>query len=179
GGQQRIRAGVRPRRAKGPRRRDRGGRRHGLLPRARGERLHYWAGHQRERRLRDALSARGAKCCRRVRLFGASALRPPLPLPAFGQRTSGDDMIRYARLGYVALNVTDLDRSCAFYREVVGLQEVPSTNPALRLLRCSEQHQDIVLYRGEPGLKRAAFELESAAVLDPLRRTLREAGHEF
>jgi catechol 2,3-dioxygenase-like lactoylglutathione lyase family enzyme len=31
-------------------------------------------------------------------------------------------MIRYSKLGYVELMVTDLERSAAFYREIVGLQ---------------------------------------------------------
>ena len=35
-------------------------------------------------------------------------------------------MIRYRKLGYVALNVTDLKRSTAFYRDTLGLQPVES-----------------------------------------------------
>jgi 2,3-dihydroxy-p-cumate/2,3-dihydroxybenzoate 3,4-dioxygenase len=31
-------------------------------------------------------------------------------------------MVRYRKLGYVALNVTDLERSCAFYEKIVGFQ---------------------------------------------------------
>ena len=31
-------------------------------------------------------------------------------------------MIRYRKLGYVELMVTDLERSAAFYRDVVGLE---------------------------------------------------------
>ena len=37
--------------------------------------------------------------------------------------------IRYSRLGYVALNVSDLERSSAFYRTIVGLEQVPSPQP--------------------------------------------------
>ena len=33
-------------------------------------------------------------------------------------------MIRYRKLGYVELNVSDLDRSETFYRDIVGLQHV-------------------------------------------------------
>ena len=31
-------------------------------------------------------------------------------------------MIRYRKLGYVELMVTDLERSAAFYRDIVGLE---------------------------------------------------------
>lgn len=87
-------------------------------------------------------------------------------------------MIRYKRLGYLALNVTDLDRSERFYRDTVGLQTVSGNAPDVRYLRCSEKHHDIVLYRGAPGLKRVAFELESADQLERLRAALRAAGSE-
>ena len=33
-------------------------------------------------------------------------------------------MIRYKKLGYVAFNVSDLDKSIAFYRDMVGLDHV-------------------------------------------------------
>lgn len=85
-------------------------------------------------------------------------------------------MIRYRRLAYLALNVSDLDRSIAFYRDVMGLQHVGASDAPLRFLRCSDKHHDIVLYRGDPGLKRIAFELESAAELPKLQAALQAAG---
>ena len=33
-------------------------------------------------------------------------------------------MIRYKKLGYVVLNVTDLDKSVDFYENIVGMQFV-------------------------------------------------------
>jgi len=33
-------------------------------------------------------------------------------------------MIRYKKLGYVELNVSDLDRSRKFYQDIVGLEFV-------------------------------------------------------
>jgi 2,3-dihydroxy-p-cumate/2,3-dihydroxybenzoate 3,4-dioxygenase len=68
---------------------------------------------------------------------------------------------RFRRLGYVALNVTDIDRSLAFYRDLVGLQpsEIGVETAALR---CGRDHHSLLLCRAsEPGLKRIAFELES------------------
>lgn len=74
---------------------------------------------------------------------------------------------RYRKPGYVALNVTDLDRSVAFYRDLVGLDLVGRGDDSA-FLRCSEDHHNVVLYRGAtPGIKRMAFALESA---DDLRR---------
>lgn len=85
-------------------------------------------------------------------------------------------MIRYRRLGYLALNVTDPDRSADFYRDVVGLQPVSGSAPGVRYVRCSDKHHDIALYRGKPGIKRIGFELESAQQVEPLRQVLRQAG---
>lgn len=85
-------------------------------------------------------------------------------------------MIRYRRLAYLALNVGDLDRSAHFYRDVMGLQQVGDAHGPVRFLRCSDKHHDLALYRGDPGLKRIAFELESEAELPKLRAALDGAG---
>jgi 2,3-dihydroxy-p-cumate/2,3-dihydroxybenzoate 3,4-dioxygenase len=86
-------------------------------------------------------------------------------------------MIRFRRLGYVALNVTDPERSATFYRDKVGLQCVPGPAAELRYLRCSDKHHDLALYAGKPGLKRIGFELESESEFAPLREALEGAGH--
>jgi 2,3-dihydroxy-p-cumate/2,3-dihydroxybenzoate 3,4-dioxygenase len=88
-------------------------------------------------------------------------------------------MIRYKRLGYLALNVTDLDRSAAFYRDTVGLQSVPDPDTSIRFLKCSDKHHDIVLFQGEPGLKRVGFELESEQQIPVLQSALADAGMDF
>lgn len=73
---------------------------------------------------------------------------------------------RYRKLGYVALTVTDLDRSVAFYRDVVGLDVMARDNGAA-FLRCGPEHHDIILYEAaEPGVKRIGWELESDDDLD-------------
>jgi 2,3-dihydroxy-p-cumate/2,3-dihydroxybenzoate 3,4-dioxygenase len=72
---------------------------------------------------------------------------------------------RYRRLGYVALNVSDLERSTAFYRDLVGLV-LTEVTPEFAALRCSRDHHNLLLYpSARPGVKRIAFELESAADL--------------
>jgi 2,3-dihydroxy-p-cumate/2,3-dihydroxybenzoate 3,4-dioxygenase len=88
--------------------------------------------------------------------------------------------IRYSRLGYVALNVSSLERSEDFYTRLVGLNAVGSGPDGCRLLRCSDKHYDIVLHQSAvPGLKRVGFEMESAAALDALKSALRGAGVPF
>lgn len=69
---------------------------------------------------------------------------------------------RYKKLAYVALNVTDPERSATFMRDILGLEAVPAPVPELRFLRCDDHHHSIALYRaGAPGLRRVAFEMES------------------
>ncbi len=83
---------------------------------------------------------------------------------------------RYRRLAYVALNVTDLARSTAFYRDLVGLG-LTQANDAFVALRCSRDHHNILLYAAdEPGIKRVGFELESAADLGIARRHVASLG---
>ncbi|MES2681976.1 MAG: VOC family protein [Pseudomonadota bacterium] len=76
---------------------------------------------------------------------------------------------RYRRLAYVALNVTDLARSTAFYRDLVGLT-LTEGDADCSALRCSQDHHNLLLYQSDqPGLKRVGFELESRADLDAAR----------
>lgn len=83
--------------------------------------------------------------------------------------------IRYARLGYVALNVSDLERSSAFYQTIVGLERVPSS-PDCALFRCSERNHDLALYHGGPGVKRIGWQMESDAALKAVRDELAGLG---
>jgi len=73
---------------------------------------------------------------------------------------------RYRKLGYAALTVTDLARSVAFYRDLIGLDLVEQ-NAQAAFLRCSRDHHNLALYSGQQsGLKRVGFELESQAEAD-------------
>jgi 2,3-dihydroxy-p-cumate/2,3-dihydroxybenzoate 3,4-dioxygenase len=70
---------------------------------------------------------------------------------------------RYRRLGYVALNVSDVARTADFYRELVGLAEAGEACNGERLLRCSPHHHDVVLHESQRvGLRRVGWEMESA-----------------
>ncbi|WP_321818415.1 MULTISPECIES: VOC family protein [unclassified Paraburkholderia] len=67
---------------------------------------------------------------------------------------------RYKKLGYAAINVTDLSRSVAFYEKIVGL-EVTHVDADVAYLRCSRDHHNILLCQSDThGLKRVGFELE-------------------
>jgi 2,3-dihydroxy-p-cumate/2,3-dihydroxybenzoate 3,4-dioxygenase len=87
--------------------------------------------------------------------------------------------IRFKRLGYLALNVTDLKVSRDFYVEMVGLELIETGNPDVVFLRCSDQHHDLMLTQGkQPGLKRVAWEMENGRALAAVREHMNEIGIE-
>jgi 2,3-dihydroxy-p-cumate/2,3-dihydroxybenzoate 3,4-dioxygenase len=70
---------------------------------------------------------------------------------------------RYRRLGYVALNVSDVERSGKFYRDFVGLTPAGQALNGEHLFRCSERHHDIALHQADAvGLRRVGWEMETA-----------------
>lgn len=86
--------------------------------------------------------------------------------------TPSAEAIRYAHLGYVALNVTDVARSARFYEEIVGLTPVGGAADGQALFRCSGKHHDILLHQTErPGLKRVGWQMETPAARDVLFET--------
>ena len=86
-------------------------------------------------------------------------------------------MVRYAKLGYVALNVTDLSRSAEFYGpEILGLEPTGGDDNE-RYFRCSNDHHNVILCKArEPGMKRIAWEMENDEQLERLRARLADAG---
>jgi 2,3-dihydroxy-p-cumate/2,3-dihydroxybenzoate 3,4-dioxygenase len=74
--------------------------------------------------------------------------------------------IRYARLGYAGLQVTDLAATTHFYEKLVGLKLEQEAAGEV-WLRCSDKPYDIILTQGEiAGLASVGFELESDTELD-------------
>lgn len=85
-------------------------------------------------------------------------------------------MHRYSGLGYVALNVSDVERSRFFYEDLFGLQGEGYAEDGSRFLRCSDNHHDLVLCEGKPGLKRVGWRMESDADIDRLAEAVTKAG---
>ena len=84
---------------------------------------------------------------------------------------------RYRRLGYVALNVSDMQRSIDFYETLLGLQAAGGAANGEKLCRCSRRHHDLILHEGsEPGLRRVGWEMESAKDLEKIRSHLASHG---
>lgn len=88
--------------------------------------------------------------------------------------------LRYKRIGYVALDVTDRARSTAFQRETIGLALNPDVEAdafGATLLRSGATPCEIALYDGsEPGLRRVAFEMENGRELEAARNHLAGLG---
>jgi 2,3-dihydroxy-p-cumate/2,3-dihydroxybenzoate 3,4-dioxygenase len=84
--------------------------------------------------------------------------------------------IRYKRLGYVALNVTDLQRTLDFYKDIVGIDGEMSAGGDCVFLRCSDRHHDIVLFKGTPGVKRIGWQMESTKAWEAARAHFSEIG---
>lgn len=87
-------------------------------------------------------------------------------------------MIRYKKLGYIALNVKEIQRSVAYYRDVVGLEVVGEVTEERAFLSCSDDHHNIILYQSDqPGVERVGFEVESAEQIDAGYEWLSEQGY--
>ena len=77
------------------------------------------------------------------------------------------DGLRFGKLGYVALNVTDIQRSRRFYETVLGLQVTGVGAQGEVYLRCSADHHNIVLYPARSkGLRRICWQMASESDLD-------------
>lgn len=86
------------------------------------------------------------------------------------------------RLGHVHLEVRDLERSIAFYREVIGLEESERLGETFAFLTSSNDHHTLALQAigegagpaapGAVGLYHVAFELPSAEALEAALRRL-------
>ena len=84
--------------------------------------------------------------------------------------------IRYQKLGRVELGVKDLLRARNFYEDVVGLQYVGTGADGEVLLRCDDDHHNVVLHEASSaGLRVAGFALEDASQFGPLLERLESA----
>jgi 2,3-dihydroxy-p-cumate/2,3-dihydroxybenzoate 3,4-dioxygenase len=89
-------------------------------------------------------------------------------------------MIRYRKLGYVELNVTDVKISQEFYQSMVGLEYVATGSRGEALLRCDVEHHNLILHpASEPGLKLVGWMLEDESHFRELHARLEIAGVQF
>ena len=64
---------------------------------------------------------------------------------------------RYRKLGYVALNVTDIARTTEFATRTFVLENSGTGPSGEQFLSCGPEHHDVVLYQSkEPGFVRGA-----------------------
>jgi catechol-2,3-dioxygenase len=90
-------------------------------------------------------------------------------------------------IGHLVLNVTDVERSTAFYRDVVGFQ-VARYRPGGTgtFLTCGEVHHNLALFKapqgaqpvqkGQVGLNHFAFKVDNYSALQAAHERLVEAG---
>ncbi|MCG6494697.1 VOC family protein [Kitasatospora sp. A2-31] len=91
--------------------------------------------------------------------------------------------------GHIGLNVTDLDRSVAFYRRALGLEPMrEGTEPDRRfaflgrdgrLVITLWQQSEGVFATGAPGLHHLSFQVDSLEEVRAAEQVLRELGAEF
>lgn len=74
---------------------------------------------------------------------------------------------RHQRLGYIALNVSDVARSAAFAEEIFGVNPAGAGADGERYFRVSSNKFDLALYPSKtPGFKRVSWELENEENVD-------------
>jgi len=82
-------------------------------------------------------------------------------------------MIRYRKLGYVGINVTDLERARPFYETIVGLQFVEAAPDGSLRYRCSDDYYNIVLHQSsQPGFRYVGLMLQDDEQYEALRTRL-------
>src|SRR6201997_1747910 len=74
-------------------------------------------------------------------------------------------MIRYKKLGYVELNVSNLEKSRRFYQDIVGLEFVGERSDGAVMFRCDdEDSRSVVLHQKQPaGFKSVGWMLEGGS----------------
>ena len=86
-------------------------------------------------------------------------------------------MPRFSKLGYVALDVSDLARARRHYEELVGLTVSGPGDGGELFLRCSDDHHNIVLHpASQPGLRRIGWEMESEQELENAVKAVSDSG---
>jgi 2,3-dihydroxy-p-cumate/2,3-dihydroxybenzoate 3,4-dioxygenase len=86
-------------------------------------------------------------------------------------------MIRYQKLGYVGINVTDIERARPFYENIVGLQFVDTASDGSVRYRCSGDYYNVVLHPSpHPGFRYVGLMLQDDQQYETLRTRLEARG---
>jgi 2,3-dihydroxy-p-cumate/2,3-dihydroxybenzoate 3,4-dioxygenase len=85
-------------------------------------------------------------------------------------------MIRYKKLGYVELNVSDIEKSRKFYQDIVGLEFVGKRADSAVMFRCdAEDPRSVVLHQKQPaGFKSVGWMLEDDSQFENVHRRLHD-----
>jgi 2,3-dihydroxy-p-cumate/2,3-dihydroxybenzoate 3,4-dioxygenase len=87
------------------------------------------------------------------------------------------EMIRYSKLGYVGINVTDIERARRFYEHIVGLQFVEAALDGSLRFRCSADYYNVVLHQSaQPGFRYVGLMLQDDDQYEVLHRRLEARG---
>jgi len=82
-------------------------------------------------------------------------------------------MIRYLKLGYVGIDVTDIGRARRFYEDIVGLQFIDTAIDGSVRYRCSDDYYSVVLHQSpRPGFRYIGMMLQDDTQYDELRTRL-------
>ncbi|HEV7367772.1 VOC family protein [Arenibaculum sp.] len=100
---------------------------------------------------------------------------------------------RPRKLGHIVMMVRDLEKSAAFYTDVVGLEISDRIDGQMVFLRCGQDHHDLALAQlppdsplrdqspdtRRPGLEHFAYELADLEEVEAAARFLQEKGIEI
>ena len=85
--------------------------------------------------------------------------------------------IRYKRVAYAALRVSNLENSRKFQEEIVGLQYGGASEGGAHFFRCGDDHHCLILTQGDgPELERVGFEVEAPQDIDKAKKYLQSIG---
>ncbi|MGH7907253.1 MAG: VOC family protein [Candidatus Binataceae bacterium] len=87
-------------------------------------------------------------------------------------------MLQPRQLGYIAMDVADLDASVRFYQDVVHFEVSDERGGTIFLTGGKEHHWLALRQTSTPGLNRVAFEMANSHDLEAIEKKLRAAGVE-
>ncbi len=98
--------------------------------------------------------------------------------------------IRPRRLGHLVLAVRDINRSCAFYTDILGLKVSDWISDQMVFLRAAEDHHDLALFQippdsadiddlprySRPGMEHFSYLVDGIEAMEAAAKFLQERG---